>query len=100
MKTFSNNKKLNAVLNRIHEQLLSIADSGSESIAEIQRYRKSYPKQTDYNLYQFGNLLIYYDEIRELYSEYKSVKCYSNDRLCELYKRQIRFVADYIILHH
>lgn len=99
MKTinFSKNAKLNNVLNAIYVDLLQIRDTESESIQEIKHYKDSFPKETDFNLYQYGNLLIYNNEIANLYSSYKSLKNASIDKLISIYKRQIRYVANYIL---
>lgn len=94
---FSKNQKLNEVLTDIYEQLLSIGDTEEESIAEIKRYKKMFPNEPDYNLYQYGNLLIYNDNVRALYAKYKSLQKASMDKIISTYKRQIRYIANYII---
>ena len=90
---FSSNKKLEQVLSKIKDQLLSIHDTPEESINEIKHYKKEFPREIDYNLYQYGNVLIYNDEIRDLYSDYASLKNASDDKLVEIYKRQVGYVA-------
>lgn len=99
MKTinFSKNAKLNKVLNAIYVDLMQIRDTESESIQEIKQYKDSFPKEMDFNLYQYGNLLIYNNEIADLYSDYKSLKNASIDKLTSIYKRQIRYIANYIL---
>lgn len=99
MKTikFSKNAKLNKVLNAIYVDLLQMRDTEVESIQEIKHYKKNFPKETDFNLYQYGGLLIYNGDIVNLYSEYKSLKNVSIDKLISIYKRQIRYVANYIL---
>lgn len=93
----SKNKKLNKVLNDIYDSLLSMCDTEKESIQEIKRYKDNFPKELDFNLYQYGNLLIYNDQIKNLYSQYKSLQNVSIDKLIEIYKRQVRYVANYIL---
>lgn len=102
MKTisFSKNAKLNKVLNSIYTDLLQIHDTELESIQEIQHYKENFPKETDFNLYQYGNLLIYNGDIVNLYSEYRSLKNVSIDKLINIYKRQIRYVANYILTNN
>lgn len=95
--SFSKNAKLNKVLNVIYVDLLQMRDIESESIQEIRHYKDSFPKETDFNLYQYGNLLISNNEIADLYSSYKSLKNASIDKLISIYKRQIRYVANYIL---
>ena len=94
---FSKNVKLNKVLNSIYDSLLSIHDTEDESIIEIRHYKNDFPKEIDYNLYQYGNVLIYNNEIKDLYKEYASLKNVSIDKLISIYKRQVGYVAKYII---
>lgn len=94
---FSKNQKLNFVLNDIYFSLLEMCDSETESIQEIKRYKGDFPNELDYNLYQYGNLLVYNDQIKALYSDYKSLQNVSISKLIEIYKRQIRYVANYIL---
>ena len=94
---FSKNQKLNFVLNRIYFSLLEMCDSENESIQEIKRYKANFSNELDYNLYQYGNLLVSNDQIRNLYSDYKSLKNVSIDKIIETYKRQVRYVANYIL---
>lgn len=94
---FSKNQKLNFVLNDIYFSLLEMCDSETESIQEIKRYKVNFPNELDYNLYQYGNLLVYNYQIQNLYSGYKSLQNVSIDKLIEIYKRQVRYVANYIL---
>lgn len=95
--TFSKNAKLNNVLNSIYASLLNIRDTKEESIQEIQHYKNSFPRESDFNLYQYGNVLIYNHEIKELYKEYKSLQRVSIDKLIEIYKRQVGYIVRYIL---
>lgn len=97
---FSKNQKLNFVLNDIYFSLLEMCDTEKESIQEIKRYKDNFPKELDFNLYQYGNLLIYNDQIKNLYSEYKSLENVSINKLIETYKRQVRYVANYILANN
>ena len=94
---FSTNKKLNNVLNQIHASLLKIHATEEESISEIKHYQENFSKETDYNLYQHGNLLIYDEDIRDLYKEYKTVKRANSEQLRACYMRQVGWVARYIV---
>lgn len=99
MKTisFSKNAKLNKVLNNIYIDLLQIRDTERESIAEIKHFKNSFPKEIDFNLYQYGCMLIANNDIISLYSDYKSLQRASIEKLINIYKRQIRYVANYIL---
>lgn len=90
---FSKNKKLNGVLNEIADELLELG------INEIIRYKNEFKNESDYNIAQYGNLLVYYDDIYGLYREYgyKTTDKYSTERIWELYKRQVGYVARKII---
>ena len=84
MKNLSKNKKLNKVLNKIYEDMLDFGKN------EVLRYKKEFPYEIDYNIYQYGNMLIYNDDIKELYKKagYKSKINYT-----EVYKRQVGYIA-------
>lgn len=58
---------------------------------------REFPRERDYNLYQYGNVLIYNDEIRDLYSDYASLKNASDNKLVEIYKRQVGAVARQLV---
>ena len=103
MNKFSKNPKLNAVLTEIESQLLSMCDTEKESIEEIKRYMWSYPKgYKDYNIAEHGNLLFTYDSVYEMYRNcgYKSTDAFSLDRIWETYKRQVGYMARYIVKAH
>ena len=91
MKKFSKNKKLNYVLNDIYSYLMELGKD------DIKRYMHDFPYEIDYNIYQFGNMRIYYSEIKELYKDYKCLKNASIDKLINIYKRQIRYMANLIV---
>lgn len=95
MEKYSKNNKLNGVLNEIREDLLSIHDTEAESLSEIAHYRREFPNEVDFNLVQYGNMLIYYDDIRALYERhgYKSMARKTDTQVWETYKRQVGYVA-------
>lgn len=92
---FSKNIKLNGVLNDI---LKSLEELGLE---EIKRYYDNFKGQSisDYNIAQYGNLLIYYNDVRQLYIKngYKSIKKFSDTKIWEIYKGQVGFITRFII---
>ena len=89
MKKFSNNPKYNAVANEIYNDLLNIHDSEKESREEIEHYKREFPREPDFNLAQYGNLLIYYYDIREMFARCgysnNTMKSISNSPLWEMY---------------
>lgn len=89
MLKMSKNAKLNGVLNEIYEDLQELGES------EVKRYKKEFKYLTDYNIVQYGNVLIYYDDIREMYKRhgYRTMEKMSNDKVWETYKRQVGYVA-------
>ena len=97
MEKFSKNKKLNNVLNEIYEQFKYHFEENY--INETKRYMKEFQNEIDYNIAQYGNLLIYYTDIREMYINcgYKSLKNISDHKLWETYKRQVGYIARYIV---
>lgn len=92
---YSKNTKLNTVLNQIEENLLQFGKD------EIKRYMKEYPYVTDYNISQYGNMLVYYWEIRKMYinAGYKTFENnrISDNKMWEIYKRQVGYVARQIM---
>ena len=96
MKKFSKNVKLNTVLNGIYEELERVG------ISEIKRYYNEFKNEPDFNIAQYGNMLIYYDEIREFYKKagYKSIEKMSDSKVWEIYKKQVGYVARKILLEN
>lgn len=37
-------------------------------INEVKRYIAAFPRETDFNLVQYGNMRVYYSEIRDMYA--------------------------------
>lgn len=92
---YSKNVKLNTVLNEIEEQLNYF------ELPEIARYMKDFPNEPDYNIAQYGNMLVYYWEIRKMYinAGYKTFEYnkISDSKMWEIYKRQVGYVARQIM---
>lgn len=83
------NNKLNAVLNEI---LSDLHDMGKN---EVKRYMQNFRYEPDYNIVQYGNMLIYYSDIRAMYERagYKSMNKMSDSKVWEIYKRQVGCMA-------
>lgn len=96
---WSKNAKTNAVLSEIADDLLNICDTESESLEGIRRYMREFPREIDYNLAQYGNMLVYYGQVREMYKRagYKSVDRLSDTDLWETYRRQVGYIARAIV---
>ena len=97
MNKYSKNTKLNNLLLNIEGQLLSIHDTPEESLNEIKSYVCSFNSEIDYNLAQYGSLLV--SEVREFYTKmgYKFDK-YSYLKVWEIYKKQVGYVASQLII--
>lgn len=93
MEKFSKNKKLNNTLNEIYEDLLEMG------VDEVKRYVKDFNNEIDYNIAKYGNLLIYYYDIRNFYKNngYKSIDKWSDGKIWDLYQRQVGWVARYLV---
>lgn len=96
------NNTINSVDNcykHIEEQLLSMCNTKEESLNEIKRYADNFPKEPDYNIVQYGNLLVYYDQIHEFYHDCgcESMKNKNNDEIWEIYKKHVGNVATQLI---
>jgi hypothetical protein len=92
---YSKNVKLNTVLNQIEEHLNYL------ELSEIARYMKEYSNEPDYNIAQYGNMLVYYWDIRKMYinAGYKTFENnkISDSKMWEIYKRQVGYVARQIM---
>ena len=94
MNKYSKNNKLNKVLVEIEKNLLDLG------LEEIERYYNTFGNEVDYNIAQYGNMLIYYDQIYDFYRKcgYKSTDKMSTDKIWSIYKSQVGYVARKIIL--
>lgn len=101
MEKWSTNKKLNTCLQDIADSLLKMCNTPEESLSEIKRYMSEFPKEPDYNIVKYGNLLVSCYKIREFYKNCgyseKGVARRSNDNLYETYMHQVRSVAQCLI---
>ena len=86
---FSKNKKLNTVLSSIYNDLMDLG------IEEVKRYKQEFKYATDYNIVQYGNMLVYYDEVRDFYAKagYKTIPTWSDQKVWETYLRQVGYIA-------
>lgn len=88
---YRKNVKLNTVLNQIEKDLNYFG------LSEIARYMQEYPNEPDYNIVDYGNMLIYYWEIRNMYIKagYKSFEDnrISDSKMWKIYKQQVGYVA-------
>ncbi|MBQ9434907.1 MAG: hypothetical protein IJU33_02135 [Bacteroidales bacterium] len=97
---FSANKKLENVLQAIKDQLLHIGNTKKESISEIKHYYTSFKRQPDHNLVEYGSLLIYYGDIRDMYKKAgygSTIDRMSDEALWNTYKRQVGYVARHLL---
>lgn len=96
MEKFSKNKKLNNALNGIYEDLKEFG------IGEIKHYYNEFKNEIDFNIAQYGNMLIYFYDIKEFYKNagYKSMEKMSDSKVWEIYKRQVGYVARKILLEN
>lgn len=86
---FSKNKKLETVLQGIKSDLLEYG------LEEVKRYYKEFPKEPDYNVAQYGNLLVYYCDIFAFYRNagYKTTDKFSSEKIWNIYLKQVGFVV-------
>ena len=96
MNKYSKNNKLNRVLMGIESDLLELG------INEIKRYYNEFKNEIDFNIVQYGNMLIYYDQIYDFYRKcgYKSTDKMSTDKIWDLYKNQVGYVTRKLILEY
>jgi hypothetical protein len=89
MTKYSKNAKLNKALTEIAE---SVSGMGLD---EVKRYYTAFRNEPDYNIAQYGNLLVYYDDIYNFYRKcgYKSTDKFSRVKIWETYMRQVGYVV-------
>lgn len=89
---YSKNKKLNTLLQNIEKSLID-----NLGMDEIKRYHDEFKNCSDYNIVQYGELLIYYVDIKNLYidSGYSktTIDNMSDSKIWETYKRQVGYVV-------
>lgn len=92
---FSRCKKLQGVLTEIYADLLEISDTEEQSRNEIKRYCKEFKFESDCNIAAYGNVLIYYYDVRNFYRKhgYKTAERLSDRALWEIYRRQVGYIA-------
>ena len=96
--------------NEIREKLFNdildyMGETREEAIHEIKRYMKAFPNETDYNIYQYGNMAIYNDQVwkhmHKLGLENKLMTLSKENpneygtELANMYKRGIRQAISY-----
>ena len=96
MNKYSRNNKLNKVLTGIEKDLLDLG------INEVKRYYNTFKNEVDFNIVQYGNMLIYYNDVYNFYRScgYKSTDKMSTNKIWDLYKKQVGYVAKRIILKY
>ena len=99
MNKYSRNNKLNAVLTDIENQLLSISDTEADSLEEVRHYMLNFRTESDYNLAQYGNLLVYYGDVYDMYRQagYKTTDKMTEEQIWKTYRRQVGYVARLIV---
>ena len=58
-------------------------ENKEEVIAELKRYKREFWSEPDYNWYRYGNILPYYSQIRDFYTEHGFPCNNDNDLLCK-----------------
>ena len=90
---YSTNLKFNKALKGIEADLLELG------LDEVKRYYNDFKREVDYNIAQYGNALVYYSDIYDFYKNcgYKSTDKMSTDKIWDLYKQQVGYVARCLI---
>lgn len=92
---FSKNKKLQNALQGIYDDLIELGKD------EVCRYYNEFKHEPDFNIAQYGNMLVYYNDIRNFYKNcgYLSMEKMSDEKIWDIYKRQVGYIArHYIVL--
>jgi len=107
MQKIDNVKKANILLNNIYDYIMDNENLTYNNFYELKRYVAAFPKEPDYNVAQYGNMLCYHWQVRKLFTEsgykYASDKLkngefkISDDVLWLRYKQLVGRVVDYIL---
>ena len=76
-----------------------MCDTENESISVIKDYAKEFPKELDYNIAQYDNLIVSNYDVLAMYKKYGYVSLdrLSVDARWNIYKRQVGYVVRYIL---
>lgn len=72
-------------------------DRVDEIVHELMRYRNSFPHETDYNWYSYGNILPYYYQIAEFYKECGHEWVGDTESMLQDFKKHIRVAIDCLL---
>lgn len=95
------NAKRNRLLNDLFSDIIDKMtnyDEDDELLEDLRRYKENFPNEIDYNYAQYGNLNIYYYEVRDLFEKFGyNTKRISDTKIWEMYRFAVREVIDYIL---
>lgn len=67
---FSKNRKTDGLMRDIEQHILYNFDYNfDDAVKELKRYKDEFWNVVDYNYAQYGNLLVYYKDVRKFYEE-------------------------------
>lgn len=106
-KKISRNSRRNALLNSICDDILAKYENYNEGhsglLRELKRYYADFRRELDYNYAQYGNLLIYHTDVRELYKKCgysaSSIDKLTDNQLWRYYLAAVGEVVRFIINH-
>lgn len=95
---YSVNPKLNALLQDIEDDLMSMEETSEVCISEMKRYQIAFPNEPDYNIAQYGRLLVSAYQVRQLNQScgYAPSKL-SDDKIWHKYLQQVGVVVRTIL---
>ena len=67
-----------------------------EVIAELNRYKKEFKAEPDYNWYRHGNILPYYSQIRDFYQSL-NIPCSDDEIMCNNFCYHVGKAIDSIL---
>lgn len=97
---FSINNKTNTILTEIVNNIIYTFDEDYDTIiSELNRYKTEFPFEIDYNVVQYENLLVYYDDIKKLFIScgYKNINKLSDTYIWNKYKLLVCRAIDTIL---
>ena len=95
------NAKRNRLLNDLFSDIIDKMtnyDEDDELLEDLRRYKANFPNEIDYNYAQYGNLSIYFDDVREQFEKFGyNTKRINNDTIWKMYLYAVREVIEFIL---
>lgn len=95
------NAKRNLLLNDLFSDIMDKMinyDEDSQLLEDLGRYNENFPNEIDYNYAQYGNLAVYYADVRDQFEKFGyNTKRVNDTKIWEMYRFAVREVINFIL---